>query len=65
MSKRNEIEIAFDDVTQDYYAFWKPIAIGAGKTKNETLQDLKQAAHFGVDTFIDLKVKDISTEKED
>lgn len=64
MSKSNEIEVSFDDVTRDYYAVWEPIVIGAGKTKNEALHDLRQAAHFGADTFIDLKVKEISTGKE-
>jgi len=65
MSKVNEIDVSFDEVTQGYYAVWEPIVIGAGKTKKEALWDLKQATHFGVDTFIDLKMKNINTEEED
>jgi len=65
MSRRNEIDVEFDEATQGYYAVWEPIAIGAGKTKHEALDDLRQAAHFGVDTFIELKLKDINKGKED
>jgi predicted RNase H-like HicB family nuclease len=65
MSKRNEIDIEFDEASRGYYAVWEPVVIGAGNTRQEALQDLKEAAHFGVDTFIDLKLKDISKERED
>jgi orotidine-5'-phosphate decarboxylase len=65
VSRRNEIDVAFDETTHGYYAIWEPIVIGAGKTRHEALDDLRQAAHFGADTFIDLKLKDISKEKED
>jgi len=59
VSGQNEIHIEFDEVTNDYYVVWEPIAMGAGKTRQEALDDLRQAAHFGIDTFIDLKLKDI------
>jgi orotidine-5'-phosphate decarboxylase len=65
VSRQNEIDIAFDDVTQGYYAIWEPVVIGAGKTRHEALQDLKEVAHFGADTFVDLKLKDIDKERED
>ena len=65
MSRRNEIDVEFDEATQGYYAVWEPIVIGAGKTRPEALDDLRQAAHFGVDTFIELKLKDINKVKED
>ncbi len=65
MSRRNEINVEFDEATQGYYAVWEPVVIGAGKTRHEALQDLKEAALFGVDTFIDLKLKDTNKEKED
>ena len=65
MSKTNEIQIAFDEVMQGYYVIWEPIVIGTGKTRHEALDDLRQAAHFGADTFIDLKLKDINKLKED
>ena len=55
----------FDETTQGYYAIWEPIVIGAGKTRHEALDDLRQAAHFGVDTFIELKLKDINKIKGD
>jgi hypothetical protein len=65
MSKTNEIQIAFDEVMQGYYAVWKSIIIGTGKTKHAALDDLRQTAHFGVDTFIDLKLEDVNKIKED
>jgi predicted RNase H-like HicB family nuclease len=65
MSRRNEIEVEFDEATQGYYAVWEPVVIGAGKTRHEALDDLRQAAHFGTDTFIELKLQDINKEKED
>jgi orotidine-5'-phosphate decarboxylase len=65
VSRTSEIYIAFDEVIQGYYAVWEPIVIGAGKTRHEALKDLRQAAHFGVDIFIELKLKDINKIKED
>jgi len=59
MSRNNDIELEFDEETRNYYIVWEPIVISLGKTRQEALEDLRQAAHFGVDTFIDLKLKDI------
>ena len=64
MPKQSDIEIVFDEESQSYYIIWEPIIIGAGKTKKEVLADLRQAAHFGVDTIIDTKIKDIGNRKE-
>jgi predicted RNase H-like HicB family nuclease len=55
----NEIKIESDDETENYYITWQPIVISLGKTKGEALEDLREAAHFGVDTLIDLKLRDI------
>ena len=65
MSRRNDIDVEFDEASQGYYAIWEPIVIGAGKARHEALDDLRQAAHFGVDTFIELKLEDINKIKED
>ena len=59
MSRNNDIELEFDEETRNYYIVWEPIVISLGKTRQGALEDLRQAAHFGVDTFIDLKLKDI------
>jgi len=59
MSRNNDIELEFDEETRNYYIVWEPIVISLGKTRQEALEDLRQAAHFGVDTLIDLKLKDI------
>jgi len=65
MSSKSEIQIAFDEVMQGYYAIWEPVAIGTGKTRREALDDLRQTAHFGVDTFIDSHLEVINKIKED
>ena len=59
MSRNHDIAIGFDEESRDYYIVWEPIVIGLGKTKQEAIEDLREAAHFGVDTLIDLKLKDV------
>ena len=63
--KKNYIDINLDEETLDYYAVWEQIAIGMGETSHKALEDLREAAHFGVDTFINLKLKEIGQGKED
>jgi len=60
VSRQNGIHLEFDEIAHDYYVVWESIAMGAGKTMQEAMDDLRQAAHFGIDTFIDLKLKDIN-----
>ena len=59
MSVTKDIELEFDEETQNDYIIWESIAIGSGKTKEETLRDLRETAHLGVDTLIDIKLRDI------
>ena len=59
----NNINLEFDEESGEYYIVWEPAVIGTGQTKDQALQDLREAAHFGVDTMIDRKLKAI--EKED
>jgi len=61
MSKNNQIEIEFDEETQNYYVIWEPVVVSLGKTMREALEDLRTTAHFGVDTCIDMKLKYINT----
>ena len=56
MPDDNAIRIEFDDISQSYYIVWRPIVIGAGNTCKEALEDLREAAHFGVDTILDMKL---------
>jgi predicted RNase H-like HicB family nuclease len=58
----NSINLEFDKKSGEYYIVWEPVVIGAGKTAGEALQDLREAAHFGVDTLIDRKLQDIKKE---
>ncbi|GAG71728.1 unnamed protein product [marine sediment metagenome] len=47
---------------REYYIVWEPVVIAMGKTRHEALEDLREAAHCGVDTLIDLKLKNIKKE---
>jgi predicted RNase H-like HicB family nuclease len=58
----NSINLEFDKESGEYYIVWEPVVIATGKTADEALQDLKEAAHFGVDTMIDRKLKDMKKE---
>ena len=58
----NGINLEFDKKSGEYYIVWEPVVIGAGKTAGDALQDLREAAHFGVDTMIDRKLQDIKKE---
>jgi predicted RNase H-like HicB family nuclease len=59
----NSIDLEFDEESGEYYIVWEPVIMGAGKTAGEALEDLREAAHFGVETLIDQKLQKI--EKED
>jgi hypothetical protein len=50
------VAIGFDEESLNYYADCDLIAIGMGKTKEEALEDLRQAGHFGIDTLINMKL---------
>jgi predicted RNase H-like HicB family nuclease len=58
----NSITLEFDKESGEYYIVWEPLVIGAGKTKDEALQDLREAAHLGVDTMIDRKLQNMKKE---
>lgn len=58
----NDIKLEFDSQTGEYYIIWRPVVISAGRTKDEALEDLRKAAHFGVDSLIDLKLANIKKE---
>jgi len=62
MSTDDEMIIEFDEATRSYYVIWRPMtAIGVGETVEEALEDVRQAAHLGIDTQIDMKQREIST----
>lgn len=56
----DEIIVDFDDDSQSYYCVWRPLtSVGLGKTKAEALDDLRTAAHLGIETMVDLKLREI------
>jgi hypothetical protein len=50
------IDIEFDEETHSYFIVWQPLFASSGRTEREALEDLRAAAHFGIDTMIDLKL---------
>ena len=55
-----EIAIDYDDDSQSYYFIWRPLtSVGLGKTEAEALDDLRAAAHLGIETMVDLKLREI------
>jgi hypothetical protein len=55
-----EILVTYDDDSQSYYCVWRPLtSIGLGKTEAGALDDLRAAAHFGIETMVDLKLSEI------
>jgi len=59
---RNDINLEFDRESGDYYIVWEPVILSAGRTEREALEELRGAAHLGVDTLIDRKLKNIKKE---
>lgn len=56
----DEIEVAYDDDSQSYYCIWQPlISVGLGQTEAKALDDLRAAAHLGIETVIGLKMREI------
>lgn len=56
----NEMIIEYDEQLENYYVVCRPLAaVGLGETEQEALADLREAAHFGIDTMVDLELKEI------
>jgi len=60
MTPDNEINIEFDDKSGNFYIVWRLFtAVGLGETAREALEDLRQAAYFGIETAVDMKLSEI------
>ena len=56
----NKIRTEYDDDSQGYYIIWQPLTtIGMGRTGQEALEDLRAAAHFGIEVMVNSKLKEI------
>jgi predicted RNase H-like HicB family nuclease len=59
----NEIRTEYDDDSQGYYIIWQPLTtIGMGSTEQEALEDLRAAAHFGIEAIVNSKLREIGTD---
>jgi hypothetical protein len=58
-----EIQIEYDDEERNCHAMLESgKAIGLGTTSSEALEDLRQAAHYYIDTIIELKLDELNRE---
>ena len=58
----NDIRLEFDEEGGDYYIVWEPVVVSAGKTELQALEELRGAAHSGVDTLIDQRLQRLKKE---
>jgi predicted RNase H-like HicB family nuclease len=58
----NDIKLEYDRESGDYYIVWEPLVLSAGRSAAEALEELRGAAHLGVDTMIDRKLQNIKKE---
>lgn len=59
----SEIRIEYDGDSQSYFVIWQPAtAVGAGKTEQEALEDLRAAAHLGIETMVNLKLEEAGSD---
>ena len=65
MSERQNIEIEYDRETRSHFIIWEPLVRSLGRTPEEALRDLREAAHLGVAMLIDLKLEEIKKEEEE
>jgi predicted RNase H-like HicB family nuclease len=57
---KNKIEIEYDETSGNFYIAWCPPAVvSMGDTEQDALDDLRQAAHFGIDTVLDIKLAEL------
>lgn len=57
----NEIRTEYDNDSQSYFVIWQPLtAVGMGRTEQAALEDLRAAAHFGIETMVNSKLNTIS-----
>ena len=47
------MSINYDSESGEYIAAWKLSVMGAGKTRVEALEDLRETALFGINTIIE------------
>ena len=56
----DDIIIAYDGDSRSYYCIWRPLtSVGLGNTEAEALDDLRAAGHFGIETMVNLKLREI------
>jgi hypothetical protein len=55
-----ELRVEVDGETGCRYIVWQPmVTVGLGTTEREALEDLRRAAHAGIDCSIDEKCREV------
>jgi hypothetical protein len=61
----SDIRMEYDEELRSYYIVWNPMeAVGLGRTEKEALEELRAAAHFGIDTAVDIKLAEVSQKEK-
>jgi hypothetical protein len=61
----NDIQIEYDEELHNYYIIWNLMAVaGLGRTEKEALEELRAAAHFGIDTAVDIRLAEFIREEK-
>ena len=58
----NDIKLDYDQENGEYYIVWEPVILSAGSTECQALEELRGAAHSGVDTLIDQRLQKLKKE---
>lgn len=61
---KNDIHLEYDKITGNYYIFWKPSIVVAGKTVTKAFEDLRKTTCFCINTIIESKLNEIDVGKE-
>ena len=57
-SENTDIQIEYDTISRTYYIVWQPmVVVGGGSSRKAALDDLKTAAHFGIDTILNREME--------
>ena len=56
MVPQDNMYLEYDSEKGEYYVTLLPVIVAAGKTRHEALEEVRMAAHFCIDTLVDLEL---------
>ena len=59
-NENKDIRIEYDTVSNSYFIVWQPmLVVGTGSSRKAALDDLKKAAHFGIDAILNVEIEKV------